>query len=147
MENQTTTRSSVGDGSAQAGRVTGIACLWIPVQDVETSTRWYTQVLGLELLREPRRSEDGNANALCRLAPDGPGLFLTQVDTAAPMHFDHRGHRTAMIEFRVDDIEALYAHLVKEGVEVFDRRDDPPCGRYLHLLDPDGNKVQVFAPI
>jgi predicted enzyme related to lactoylglutathione lyase len=86
-------------------------------------------------------------NALCRLSPDGPGLFLTQVDTAAPMHFDHQGHRTAMIEFRVDDIEALHARLVSEGVPVFDRLEEPPCGRYLHLLDPDGNKVQVFAPV
>jgi predicted enzyme related to lactoylglutathione lyase len=147
MENPTATPSKVGDKSAPAGRVTGIACLWVPVQDVEASTRWYTQVLGLELLREPRRSEDGNRNALCRLSPEGPGLFLTQVATAAPMYFDHQGHRTAMIEFRVDDIEALHARLVQEGVSVFDRLDEPPCGRYLHLLDPDGNKVQLFAPI
>jgi catechol 2,3-dioxygenase-like lactoylglutathione lyase family enzyme len=144
MENQTVPQ---GDKSATVGRVTGIACLWVPVRDVEISTRWYTQVLGLELLREPLRSEDGPTNALCRLSPDGPGLFLTQVDSAAPMHFDHRGDRTAMIEFRVDDIEALHARLLKEGVPVFGRLDEPPCGRYLHLLDPDGNKVQVYAPL
>src|SRR5256885_15178393 len=86
-----------------AGRVIGIACLWLPVREIARSIRWYTEILGLELLRE---YPDG-AQALLRLSAEGPGLFLKQVEEPPALHFDHGGHRTALFELRVDDLDAM----------------------------------------
>jgi catechol 2,3-dioxygenase-like lactoylglutathione lyase family enzyme len=124
-----------------SGRVTGIACLWIPVKDIRVSTRWYADTLGLKVLQEPTE----HRHSLLQLAPEGPGLFLKQTDEATPLHFESDGHRTAIFEFRVDDIEAFHHRMRANHIPVFDRHDAPPCGKYLYLVDPDGNKIQIWG--
>src|SRR5438034_6460539 len=95
-----------------AGRVIGIACLWLPVREIARSIRWYTEILGLELLQE---HPDG-AQALLRLSAEGPGLFLKQVEEPPALHFDHGGHRTAFFELRVDDLKVMRQRLVAGGL-------------------------------
>src|SRR5688572_30810699 len=105
-----------GVEGAVEGRVNGIACLWIPVADVAVSQRWHSEVLGLEVLRGAGAA--AGSSALLRLSPEGPGLFLQEVDRPTPTHFDRDGSRTAMFELRVDDIQAFQARVQEQGVRV-----------------------------
>jgi catechol 2,3-dioxygenase-like lactoylglutathione lyase family enzyme len=128
--------------TAATGRVVGIACLRIGVRELSRSVRWYTEVLGLELVHV----HPGGGNALLRLAAEGPGLFLKRVAAPAATHFGDTDGRTAMFELKVDDLDALRGRLVASGWT-----DDLPverseCGRNLTLEDPDGNRVQLWAP-
>jgi glyoxylase I family protein len=125
-----------------AGRIVGIACLWIGVRELSRSVRWYTEVLGLELLHV----HPGGGNALLRLAADGPGLFLKQVPAPAPTHLDDPDGRTAMLELRVDDLDALRGRLVASGWAGDLPIERSECGQNLALEDPDGNRVQLWAP-
>jgi catechol 2,3-dioxygenase-like lactoylglutathione lyase family enzyme len=124
------------------GRVIGIACLWLPVREIARSIRWYTEILGLELLQ---KQPDGG-QALLRLSAEGPGLFLKQVEEPPALHFDHGGHRTALFELRVDGLEALRQRLVAGGRLATGEIESSACGEYLNLVDPDGNKIQLWAP-
>src|SRR6476620_10791995 len=111
-----------------AGQVIGLACLWLPVQELEPSLRWYTEVLGLELLQE----HPAGGQALLRLSPEGPGLFLKQVAAPPALHFDHEGNRTSLFEWRVDDLEARRRRLVAHGLPSVGEIERSDCGEKLN---------------
>jgi uncharacterized glyoxalase superfamily protein PhnB len=55
-------------------------------------------------------------------------------------------NRSAMIEFQVDDVDAVHARLMPEGVDVAMPPATMPWGnRSMLLRDPDGNVVNIFA--
>ncbi len=51
-----------------------------------------------------------------------------------------------MINYRVADLEALVAELKKEGVTVVDAIESYDYGKFVHILDAEGNKVQLWEP-
>ncbi len=51
-----------------------------------------------------------------------------------------------MFNFRVADLGAVLAQLRKEGIEVDDRTEDYPYGRFGWIMDPEGNKVELWEP-
>lgn len=54
-----------------------------------------------------------------------------------------------MINFRVDDLDALIAQLTSTGIEVETRPgewDDPQTGRFARIHDPDGNPIELWQP-
>jgi catechol 2,3-dioxygenase-like lactoylglutathione lyase family enzyme len=57
-----------------------------------------------------------------------------------------RANPTAMVNYRVDDLDWLLAQLEKEGVPVEERAEDPSAGRFGWVTDPDGNRVELWEP-
>ena len=55
--------------------------------------------------------------------------------------------REFMINFAVDDLDAILARLASKGVTVLKRDDKDPNGRFAWILDPDGTKVELWQPI
>ena len=51
-----------------------------------------------------------------------------------------------MINYRVDDLEALLAQLRAAGVEIIKGPDSDDNGHFAWILDPDGNKVELWQP-
>jgi predicted enzyme related to lactoylglutathione lyase len=51
-----------------------------------------------------------------------------------------------MINYAVDDMDALLARLRTKGVTVLKRDDNDPNGRFAWILDPEGNKVELWGP-
>jgi predicted enzyme related to lactoylglutathione lyase len=51
-----------------------------------------------------------------------------------------------MVNFRVADLDALLAALREEGCEVLDKREDSEHGRFGWVIDPDGNKIELWEP-
>jgi predicted enzyme related to lactoylglutathione lyase len=53
-----------------------------------------------------------------------------------------------MINFRVDDIDALIAQLKTAGIAVETRKewDTPETGRFARIADPEGNQVELWQP-
>jgi len=48
---------------------------------------------------------------------------------------------------RVDDLEGLHQQLIKEGVTIVDEIVTEAYGKFLHILDPEGNKLELWEPI
>jgi len=51
-----------------------------------------------------------------------------------------------MINYRVEDLEALVAQLKNEGVTILDKIEDSEYGKFVHILDVEGNKIQLWEP-
>ena len=51
-----------------------------------------------------------------------------------------------MVNYRVDDLHALVAALKAEGCTVLDRIDDSEYGKFAWVIDPEGNKVELWEP-
>jgi predicted enzyme related to lactoylglutathione lyase len=54
--------------------------------------------------------------------------------------------RDVMINFAVDDMDALIARLTSKGVAILRRDDKDPNGRFAWILDPDGTKIELWQP-
>ena len=51
-----------------------------------------------------------------------------------------------MINYRVENIEELVEQLKKEGVTILDEIADSDYGKFVHLMDPEGNKIELWQP-
>jgi predicted enzyme related to lactoylglutathione lyase len=51
-----------------------------------------------------------------------------------------------MINYRVDDLDALLAALKEEGVEIDPKREDYDYGRFAWIMDPEGNRIELWEP-
>lgn len=51
-----------------------------------------------------------------------------------------------MINYVVDDLDALLPKLQKDGVKIDPRREDYEYGRFAWIYDPDGNKIELWEP-
>jgi predicted enzyme related to lactoylglutathione lyase len=49
-----------------------------------------------------------------------------------------------MINYRVENLEALLEELVKEGVTILDKIETYDYGKFLHILDIEGNKIELW---
>ena len=61
---------------------------------------------------------------------------------------DHFAPSTSafMINYAVDDMDAIVKRLQDRGVTVIKRTDDDPFGRFAWIIDPEGNKVELWEP-
>ena len=56
------------------------------------------------------------------------------------------GRASFMVNFRVADLDALLAALRSEGCNVIDKTDTSEQGKFGWVIDPDGNKVELWEP-
>lgn len=52
-----------------------------------------------------------------------------------------------MINYRVENLEVLVEELKKEGVTVLDKMETYDYGKFVHILDIEGNKIELWEPI
>ena len=52
-----------------------------------------------------------------------------------------------MIDYRVENLEALVGNLQKNGVTIVDTIETVDFGKFVYILDAEGNKVQLWEPI
>ncbi|MBK3519523.1 VOC family protein [Carboxylicivirga marina] len=52
-----------------------------------------------------------------------------------------------MVNFRVENIEALVEELKQEGVSVCDEIETYEYGKFVHILDPENNKIELWEPV
>ena len=52
-----------------------------------------------------------------------------------------------MINYRVDNLEALVEELKKEDVTIVDKMETYDYGKFIHIVDGDGNQVELWEPI
>jgi catechol 2,3-dioxygenase-like lactoylglutathione lyase family enzyme len=121
-----------------AGRITGVGGIFLKSKDPKALARWYRDVLGVPL--EPW------GGAMLRY--DAPGHPQVLVWNAFPSTTDYLepSTREFMIDFAVDDLDAVLARLKAKGVTVLKRDDGGPTGRFAWILDPDGTKIELWEP-
>ena len=111
--------------------MTGIATVWLPVQDMDRSVGFYRDVLGLSVRDQ---NEDWSL-----LDADGVAVGLNRRESPA-------GDGGAVLAFRppAPDFDAGVQALADRGVDV--EPSEHPWGRIAAFRDPDGNALQLYAP-
>lgn len=124
--------------SPPAGHVTGVGGIFFKAKDPKALAAWYRDVLGM-----PVEAWGGAA-----LHYDAPKHPATLAWNAFPATTDYFAPSTSglMINYAVDDMNAMLARLRAKGVTVIKRDDHDPNGRFAWILDPEGNKVELWEP-
>lgn len=122
----------------QPGHVTGIGGVFVKSKDPKALAQWYREVLGLDV-----KSWGGAA-----LPFDTPGHPPKVSWTAFPQSGDYMSPsaREFMINFAVDDMDAIIARLTAKGVPILKRDDADAFGRFAWIQDPDGTKIELWQP-
>ena len=122
-------------------RVTGIGGIFFKARDPKALGAWYRRHLGMEL-------EDWGGAVFHWKGPDNPEGVGTTVWSpfAADTDYFAPGSASFMINYRVDDLHALLATLRAEGVQVEEKVDESELGKFGWVVDPEGNKVELWEP-
>jgi len=121
-----------------AGHVTGVGGVFFKAKDPKALAAWYHNVLGLSM-------EAWGGAALRYDAPKHPSVLIWNAFPASTNYFAP-SNSAFMINYAVDDMDALLARLRAKGVEILKREDDDPNGRFAWILDPEGNKIELWEP-
>jgi catechol 2,3-dioxygenase-like lactoylglutathione lyase family enzyme len=121
-------------------RVTGIAGIFFKAEDPEGLYAWYEKHLGLKRNEQtqvvvfPWREAHGgrDAETIWSLFPRDTKYFQTS-------------QASFMLNYRVEDLDAVVAALRAEGVEILGR-EDYDYGRFAWILDPEGNRIELWEP-
>ena len=123
-------------------RVTGIGGIFFKSDDPEKLYQWYETHLGI------RRSEDGTGAVFeWREGNDTAdnGMTVWSIFPRNTKYFDP-GRSAFMINYRVDNLDALLEAMKSEGAQVDPHREDYDYGRFAWITDPEGNRVELWEP-
>lgn len=101
---------------------------------------WYGKHLGLPTNAygasfEWREADDNSKKALTQWSPFSDTTKYFEPST-----------KEFMINYRVHDIEALVKELKEAGVTIVDAIESYDFGKFVHILDPEGNKIELWEP-
>lgn len=121
-------------------RVTGIGGIFFKTKDPQKTKDWYSKHLGI-------KSDEYGATFswLNCEKPDEKGYtvwspFKEDTEYFAP------GKSEFMINYRVENLIDLLKELKKEGVTVIDKIEEESYGKFGWIVDPDGNKIELWEP-
>jgi predicted enzyme related to lactoylglutathione lyase len=122
-------------------RVTGIGGIFFKARDAATLQAWYQQHLGIDV-------QEWGGCAFTWTDADGKASGGTTIWSIGPGEGDPFAPSAAsfMINYRVDDVHALVQVLRQEGCTVLDRIDESEYGKFAWVIDPEGNKVELWQP-
>jgi predicted enzyme related to lactoylglutathione lyase len=122
-------------------RVTGIGGVFFKSRDPKALTAWYAEHLGIQL-----NDWGGAAFLWSDEVPPTTGTTAWSIFPADTKHFGP-GDQSAMINYRVDDLDGLLAKLEAAGVTIDPKREDASFGRFAWIVDLDGNRVELWEPL
>lgn len=119
-------------------RVVGLGGIFFKAKDPAKLYAWYEKHLGLH--------RDATSGAV--IFENGGEVPGTTVWSIFPDDTDYFGprHSAFMLNFRVEDMDALLAVLQTEGVEIDPKREDYPYGKFAWITDPEGNRIELWEP-
>lgn len=122
-------------------RVTGIGGIFFKAKDAPALRAWYRKHLGIDVqawggTSFPWSGGDGRA-------PTGKTVWSIGPEQSAQFQ---PGTASFMINYRVDDLRALVKALREDGCDVLETIDESEYGTFAWVLDPEGNKLELWQP-
>jgi predicted enzyme related to lactoylglutathione lyase len=123
-------------------RVTGLGGLFFKAKDPKAMYEWYETHLGI------KREADGSG-ALFHwrdaAQPEQTGMTVWSIFPQSTEYFGP-GPQPLMMNFLVDDLDALLAALREEDVTIDPKVEDYPYGKFAWIIDPEGNRIELWEP-
>jgi predicted enzyme related to lactoylglutathione lyase len=122
-------------------RVTGIGGIFFKAKDAPALQAWYKSHLGIDV-------QQWGGAAFDWTGADGKPTGGTTAWLIAPEKSNQFAPSTApfMVNYRVADLHALVAALTAEGCNVLDKIEESEYGLFGWVIDPEGNKVELWQP-
>ena len=118
-------------------RVTGLGGFFFKSRDPKALSDWYGKHLGLPI------SDFGGA----MFGEDEKRVgFTLWTPFKDDTNYFKPSTKEFMINFRVDDLDAMLAQLRSAGVQVDEKIQDSEYGRFGWCMDPEGNRVELWQP-
>lgn len=121
-------------------KVLGLGGLFFKSADPEATREWYGRVLGIE------KTEWGGTVFMPQAMADQPGaatVFNIMSETSD--YIAPSGERF-MFNLAVDDLDGMLARAKEHGVEPIKLFPDEGMGKFAHILDPEGRKIELWEP-
>jgi predicted enzyme related to lactoylglutathione lyase len=121
-------------------KVTGIGGIFFKCKDPDGMKSWYNKNLGLVTNEYGSLFEFRNANR-----PEEINYLQWSPMTDKTKYYGP-SKKEFMINYRVEKIEGLVEELKSDGVEVVDEIESFEYGKFVHIMDPEGNKIELWEP-
>jgi predicted enzyme related to lactoylglutathione lyase len=122
-------------------RVTGIGGIIFKAKDPKAMQSWYKKHLGIDV-------QEWGGTTFDWTDTDGKPVGGTTAWSIVSDDSDACGTGAAsfMVNYRVADIHALLKALKEEGCTTSEKSDDTEYGKFGWVIDPEGNKVELWEP-
>lgn len=122
-------------------KVTGIGGIFFKAQDASQLRAWYQEHLGITI------EEYGGTSFKWRdfENPDQAGSTVWSIFPANSRYFDP-SEKPFMINYRVANLDEVLEQLRAQGVQVDDRIEESEFGRFGWIMDPEGNRIELWEP-
>ena len=122
-------------------KVTGMGGVFFKCKDPKKTSAWYGEHLGLVInpygsVFEFRQGADPSKKGYTTWSP-----FKEDSDYFEPSKHDY------MFNYRVADLKALLEELRTNGVEVVGEIQEFEYGKFAHIMDPEGRKIELWEPV
>ena len=122
-------------------RVIGIGGIFFKTKDPAKIKEWYNKNLGISMDQygagfKSRQYDDHEKSAYLQWSP-------FQEDT----EYFNPSEKQFMINYRVADLEWLVGKLRQAGVTICDEIESFEYGKFVHIMDPEGNKIELWEPV
>lgn len=125
-----------------APKVTGVGGIFFYSDNLEETQKWYEENLGIEM-------NDWGSSSFDSRDINNP----EQINTLQWKPFKKEDEyfspskKEFMINYQVQNIEGLVDKLKKNGVTILDSLETYDYGKFIHILDKEGNKIELWEPI
>jgi predicted enzyme related to lactoylglutathione lyase len=121
-------------------KVTGIGGIFFKCKDADKLREWYKTHLGIDASKYGAtfrwlQTEDPTKKGATQWTPFSETTKYFEPST-----------KDFMINYRVENLEALVEQLKTEGVTIVDKIEDSDYGKFVHIVDGEGNKIELWEP-
>lgn len=133
-------KTTVKNNSGTMKKVTGIGGIFFKCKNPDKLKEWYKTHLGLDTDQygtnfEWRQGADTTKKGFTQWSPFSENTKYFQPST-----------KEFMINYRVENLEWLIAQLREEGVTIVDEIESFEYGKFIHIVDLEGNKIELWEP-
>lgn len=122
-------------------KVTGIGGIFFKCEDPAKVKEWYKEHLGLN-------TDKYGTSFVWYQGADSTKKGYTQWSPfSSKTKYFEPSKKEFMINYRVENLEALVEELKKEGVTIVDTMETYDYGKFIHILDIEENKIELWEPI
>jgi predicted enzyme related to lactoylglutathione lyase len=141
MEEQKNETTNTVPNTDTIPKVTGIGGIFFFSDNPEKTREWYRQNLGIETNEYGSSFEFRNVNKPEEINILQWSPFEKDSEYFAP------SKKEFMINYIVQNIEGLVSKLRGDGVTILDNIETYDYGKFVHIMDPEGNKIELWEPV
>ena len=140
MEEQKSETANTPSTNDTTPKVTGIGGIFFFSDNPKEAKEWYHKNLGIETNDYGSTFESRNVNNPGEINSLQWSPFKKGSEYFAP------SKKEFMINYRVQNIEELVKKLRDNGVTILDEMETFEYGKFIHIMDPEGNKIELWEP-